>query len=77
MVLREVAKAFDKVWHQGSKYKLRLGLPDILEKNLCNFLDKRTAKINFGNKYSNDIRLLSGVPQGSVRVITNIIHTLY
>ncbi len=33
VVLRDVVKAFDKVWHSGLKYKLiRLGLPSILEK---------------------------------------------
>ncbi len=38
VVLRHVAKAFDKVWHNGLKYKLlQLGLPEILEKTLCNF----------------------------------------
>ncbi len=67
VVLRDVAKAFDKVWHNGLKHKiLRPGLPDILEKILCKFLDNRKAKIKFGNKYSRDIHLLSGVPQGSV-----------
>ena len=41
MVLRDVAKAFDKVWHNGLKYKIvRMGLPDTLAKILCNFLDK-------------------------------------
>ncbi len=65
MVLRDVAKAFNKVWHNGLKYKiLKLGLPDIIEKILCNFLDRK-AKTNIGNEYSNYIRLLSGVPQGS------------
>ncbi len=38
VVLRDVAKAFDKVWHNGLMYKLlRLKLPPILEKTLCNF----------------------------------------
>ncbi len=38
VVLRDVAKAFDKAWHNGVKYKLlQLGLPGILEKTLCNF----------------------------------------
>ncbi len=33
VVLRDVAKGFDKVWHNGLKYKLlRLGLPPVLEK---------------------------------------------
>ncbi len=35
MVLSDVTKTFEKVWHNGLKYKLiRLGLPDILQ-NLC------------------------------------------
>lgn len=63
LVLRDVAKAFDKVWHNGLKYKiLRLGLPDIIEKILCTFLDNRKAKINIGSDFSNEIKLLSGVP---------------
>ncbi len=33
VVLRDVAKAFDKVWHNGLKYKLlHLGLSPVLEK---------------------------------------------
>ena len=76
MVLRNVAKAFDKVWHNGLKYKLlRLGFPAILEKILCSFLDNRKTKINIGNEYSNDIKLLSGVPQGSV--LSPTLYTLY
>lgn len=76
IVLRDVAKAFDKVWHNGVKYKiLRLGLPDILEKILCKFLDNRKAKINFGNEYSREINLLSGVPQGSV--LSPTLYTLF
>ena len=40
IVYRDVAKAFDKVWHAGLKYKiLQLELPDIAEKMLCSFLD--------------------------------------
>ncbi len=75
-VLRDVAKAFDKVWHSGLKYKIiRLGLPELLEKILCNFLDSRTSKIKIGTKYSNSIRLESGVPQGSV--ISPSLYTLY
>ncbi len=76
VVLRDLAKAFDKVWHNGLKHKiLRLGLPDILEKILCNFLDNRKAKIKFGNDYSRDIHLLSGVPQGSV--LSPTLYTLF
>ncbi len=76
VVLRDVAKAFDEVWHNGLKYKLlHLGLPPVLKKILCNFLDNRTAKITIGNDHSNDMQLLSGVPQGSV--LSPTLYTLY
>ena len=46
IVCRDVAKAFDKVWHRGLKYKvLQLRLPDLVEKILCSFLDDRTSQI--------------------------------
>ena len=76
IILRDVAKAFDKVWHAGLKYKiLRLGLPDILEKILSTFLDNRTAKIKIGKELSKNINLKSGVPQGSV--LSPSLYTLY
>ncbi len=62
--------------HNGLKYKiLRQRLPDILEKNLCNFLDNRKTKINIGNDFSNNINLLSFVPQGSV--LSPTLYTLF
>ncbi len=71
-----MTKAFDKVWHNGLKYKLiRVRLADILQKVLCNFLDNRKAKINIGNEYSRDKDILSGVHQGSVLLPT--LYTLY
>ena len=49
------------------KYKLlRLRMPTILKKILCNFLNDRTAKIVIGKDNSNDKKLEIGVPQGSV-----------
>ncbi len=67
VILRDVAKAFDKVWHNGLKCKLiRLGMPTILGKILCNFLNNRSARICIGKDSSNEIKLKSGVPQGSV-----------
>ncbi len=76
--LRDVAKAFDKVWHDGLKYKLpRSGLPDILEKILCNFLDSRKANINFGNSYSRDINQISKWSTSGECIITIFIHSLH
>lgn len=67
IVLRDITKAFDKVWHLGLKYKiLHLGLPTTFEKLLCYFLDDRKAKIKVGNFMGNSFQLGCGVPQGSV-----------
>ncbi len=76
VVLRDLAKAFDKVWHAGLKYKfLHLNLPPPLETTLCTFLDNRTATIYIGTSNSDNINLLSGVPQGSV--LSPTLYTLY
>ncbi len=76
VVLRDVKKAFDKVWHSGLKYKLiQLGLPEIIQKTLCTFLDDRQAHISIGTELSNNITILSGVPQGSV--LSPTLYTLF
>lgn len=60
-VLRYIPKAFKKVWHLGSKYKiLHLGLSVSLKKLLCDFLDDRSTHLGSG------FALECGVPQGSV-----------
>lgn len=67
VVLRDVSKAFDKVWHNGLKFKLlQIGLPSIIERLLCDFLADRTATIQLGQSKGQIIDLISGVPQGSV-----------
>ncbi len=54
VLLQDVAKVFDKVWHAGLKYKLLLlGLPPLLEKT---FLNNRIAIIPIGNEISNQIQ---------------------
>ena len=45
VVQRDIEKAFDKVWHDGLRYKIvKLGLPTIIEKTLISFTKNRTAK---------------------------------
>ncbi len=47
VILRDVAKAFDKVWHAGLEFKILLpGLPDISTKSICTFIDNRITYIN-------------------------------
>nr|XP_027228234.1 uncharacterized protein LOC113820155 [Penaeus vannamei] len=46
----DITKAFDKVWHDGLKYKItQFQLPPHLTRLLCNFLDDRTANIRVGS----------------------------
>ena len=67
IVCRDVAKAFDKVWHEGLKYKiLQAGLPGIIKRILCSFLDDRSAVIKKRGIISERFNLKSGVPQGSI-----------
>ncbi|GFU05759.1 RNA-directed DNA polymerase from mobile element jockey [Trichonephila clavipes] len=65
--LRDVKRAFDKLWHDGLTYKLiKLQFPDYLIKIIHNFLHNRTFRVRVNNSYSNTGSCLSGVPQGSV-----------
>ena len=67
LVLRDLEKAYDKVWHSGVKHRLlELRTPDLLLRILCNFLDGRTASIRMGDCIGPPFPLLSGVAQGSV-----------
>ena len=76
IVLRDVAKAFDKVWIKGLIYKIQqIQLPTILAKTLSNFLDNRTASITIDNLEGLPFPLHSGVPQGSS--ISPTLYTIY
>ena len=67
LVCRDIKKAFDKVWHEGLKFKiLQLNLPDVIEKILCSFITDRYAKIRINNVMGPPIPLHSGVPQGGI-----------
>lgn len=67
VIFRDISKAFDKVWHNGLKYKIiRMNMPRIFTATLCNFLDNRTAAIQVQNYTTTSINLRAGVPQGSV-----------
>lgn len=66
VILRDVSKAFDKVWHDGLHYKIaQLQLPATITKFLSNFITSRTAKIKIGNFTGPPFPLQAGVPQGS------------
>lgn len=67
LVLRDVSKAYDKIWHEGLIFKiLHLELPRCLTALLCNFLKDRHAAIQLNTFTGPDFFLQCGVPQGSV-----------
>lgn len=66
IVLRDVSKAFDKVWHTGLKFKImQLNIHNSFKRTLCDYLTDRTAKIRIANHIGPSFPLESGVPQGA------------
>ena len=67
IVLRDVKKAFDKVWHKGLIYKLiQTGIEEPLLRILSNFLQNRKARIRVNKTIGDTFDLHAGVPQGDV-----------
>ena len=65
IVLRDVKKAFDKVWHNGLIYKLlQTGIEEPLLRILANFLQNRKARIRVNKTIGDTFDLHAGVPQG-------------
>lgn len=62
----DVSQAFDKVWHEGLKIKLRQVLPVRLYDILKSYLGNRLFRVRHGNEYSELKEISAGVPQGSV-----------
>ena len=67
MVLLDVEKAFDNVWHNGLIHKLfQFGFPLYLVKIVKSFLTGRSFKV-LVNGTSSDLQVIpAGVPQDSV-----------
>ena len=67
VVLLDVEKAFDNVWHDGLIHKLfLLNTPVYILKLLKDYLSNRTFSVKIMGTTSERISLLSGVPQGAV-----------
>ena len=66
-VFLDIAKAFDKVWHEGLIFKLqRNGVSGKLLKLLKNYLCDRKQRVVLNGFFSEYSTVESGVPQGSV-----------
>ena len=76
ILLFDVEKAFDSVWHNGIRYKLRgYQLPDYLIRILSSFLMDRQITVKINNNTSEKVTLNAGTPQGSV--ISPLLFILY
>jgi retron-type reverse transcriptase len=63
----DIAKAFDKVRHNGLIYKMiQIGLPFYLINWLIGFLDKRKFMIKINSTLSKAYEIETGVPQGAI-----------
>ena len=52
IILRDVEKAFDKVWHTGLKYKiLQKELHTCFTRTLCDYLTDKTVTIQIETTY--------------------------
>lgn len=67
LILLDVEKAFDSVWHNGLIFKLvNFGFPLPLIKIIKSFLENRYFYVCIKNVLSNSTEIPAGVPQGSV-----------
>jgi hypothetical protein len=74
-IFLDVAQAFDKVWHEGLNYKLRIILPKQYAEILESYLTERYFRIKQGDAYSELKEIKTGLPQGSV--LGPILYLLY
>lgn len=67
IVLLDIEKAFDTVWHNGLVHKMMLfNFPIYITKLIKSFLTNRTFQVKLKNEESTERMIPAGVPQGSV-----------
>lgn len=67
VILLDIEKAFDSVWHNGIIFKLNeFKFPIYLQKIIRSFLEKRCFSVHIHDGISTLREICAGVPQGSV-----------
>ena len=67
MVLLDIQKAFDCVWHNGLIYKMiKIGISPYLIKLIYSYLKNRKFQVIVSGEKSTSRNIAAGVPQGSV-----------
>lgn len=67
IVLLDIEKAFDSIWHHGLIYKLHtFRYPIYIQKIIKHFLCCRSFVVNVENQFSSERSIPAGLPQGSV-----------
>lgn len=76
LILLDIEKAFDSVWHNGLIYKLHLyGVPIFLLKLIKSFVTDRLFLVAIKNSHSTTRDIPAGVPQGSV--LSPLLYSLF
>lgn len=76
MVLLDIEKAFDTVWHNGLIHKIHRGdTPTYLTKIIQAFLQNRRFAVEVSGELSDVKTAIAGVPQGSV--LSPLLYTLF
>lgn len=71
----DITQAFDKVWHKGLLYKLKMVLPFSYFSLLKSYIEDRYFLIKYNSEQTKLHRIESGVPQGSV--LGPVLYTLF
>jgi hypothetical protein len=62
----DISQAFDKVWHTGLLYKIKLAFPHPVYALIKSYLTYRTFQVRYQAEYTTLHDIHSGVPQGSI-----------
>ena len=75
-IFLDIAKAFDKVWHNGLIHKLlKAGIPDRLVHIIRDYLSNRSFRYRVEGTLSSSRPVRAGVPQGSI--LSPLLYNLY